>query len=335
VVGVLYGDRRLSGAALGTNVITELQARLVELLASGVAAGLARLAQEEQALVARVRFEQFFTPELAEQLTLHPDLLEGRDGVVTVLFCDVRRFSRISESLEPAQTGAWIGDVMGVLSECVRARGGVLVDYYGDGLMSMFGAPQARPDHASLACRAALDILAKLPELNERWGPAIRQKMELGLGIHTGRARLGNTGSRIKFKYGPLGATVNLASRVEGATKYLKCSVLLTGETRAMIDDSFPTRRLCRVRVVGMANPVELYQLAPVDWPLWPEACAAYEKGLAEFEHGSFDAAARTLGDWRARQPTDGPAVVLLHRITQCLVEQPDPFDPVWVLPGK
>jgi len=335
VVGVLYGDRRLGGSQLGTDLITELQARLVDLLASGVAAGLARLDQEQQALAARVRFEQFFTPELAEQLALHPDLLEGRDGIVTVLFCDVRRFSRISESLEPAQTGAWIGDVMGVLSECVRARGGVLVDYYGDGLMSMFGAPQARPDHACLACQAALDILAQLPELNARWGPIIRQKMELGLGIHTGRARLGNTGSRIKFKYGPLGATVNLASRVEGATKYLKCNVLLTGETRAMLDQTFRTRRLCRVRVMGMATPVELFQLAAESGSGWQEACAAYEKGLGEFESGDFDAAARTLGDWRARQPADGPAVVLLNRITQCLVEQPDPFDPIWVLPGK
>ena len=87
---------------MGTALITELEARLVELLASGVAAGLARLEQEQAALAARVQFEQFFTPELARQLALQPDLLKGRDTEVTLLFCDIRGFSRISERLGPA-----------------------------------------------------------------------------------------------------------------------------------------------------------------------------------------------------------------------------------------
>ena len=80
----------------------------------------------------------------------------------------------------------------------------------------------------------------------------------------------GNTGSKQKFKYGPLGHTVNLASRVEGATKQFDIPVLITGSMRALLGDSFATRRLCKVRVVGIAGAVDLYELyaegAPVEW---------------------------------------------------------------------
>ena len=260
VIGALYGDRRQrSGAMASARPITEVEAMLVELLARGVAAGLARLEQEQAALAARVQFEQFFTPELARQLARQPDLLQGRDAEVTILFCDIRGFSRISERLGPAQTVAWISDVMGTLSDCVRAQGGVLVDYIGDELMAMWGAPEEQPDHARRACRAALDMLARLPELNERWQAVLKEPMDIGIGINTGPARVGNTGSQHKFKYGPLGNTVNLASRVQGATKYLKCRLLITGATQAKLDQSFATRRLCRVRVVNIAEPVALY----------------------------------------------------------------------------
>jgi class 3 adenylate cyclase len=207
VIGVLYGDRRQSNGPTSAGPITDLEAMLVEVLARGVAAGLARLEQEQAALAARVQFEQFFTPQLARQLAWQPDLLKGRDTEVTILFCDIRGFSRISEHLGPARTVEWINDVMGTLSECVRAHVGVLVDYIGDELMAMWGAPEEQPHHARLACHAALDMLACVPKLNERWQPVLKEAMGVGIGINTGMARVGNTGSEQKFKYGPLGNT--------------------------------------------------------------------------------------------------------------------------------
>src|SRR5262249_36584227 len=146
----------------------------------------------------------FFTPQLARQLELNPDLLQGRDAEVTLLFCDIRGFSRISEQLGPAGTMTWISDTMATLSECVRARQGVLVDYIGDELIAMWGAPEAQPDHARLACLAALDMLARVPELNERWRTQLKETMGLGIGVNTGVSRVGNMGSPHKFKYGPL-----------------------------------------------------------------------------------------------------------------------------------
>jgi adenylate cyclase len=337
VIGVLYGNRRGDGPMAAFGPITELEASLVELLARGVASGLARLEQERAELEARVRFEQFFTPQLARQLEAHPDLLQGRDAEVTLLFCDIRGFSRISERLGPARTVAWISDTMATLSECVRARQGVLVDYIGDELIAMWGAPEEQPDHARLACSAALDMLAQVPKLNERWQERLQEKMGLGIGVNTGVARVGNTGSPHKFKYGPLGNTVNLASRVQGATKYLKCPLLITGATRERLDDSFSfqPRRLGRVRVINIAEPVELYELADPSRPGWSEARTQYEKALELFEMGIFTQAGLILGELRARQPDDGPALVLLYRSMHRLVEESSESSPIWELPGK
>ncbi len=294
VIGALYGERRLSGLSRGQPV-TELEAMLVEVLARGVAAGLARLEQEQALLAARVQFEQFFTPKLARQLERNPGLLQGRDTEVSVLFCDIRGFSRITEHLGPARTLEWIGAVLEALSDCVQAHGGVLVDYIGDELMALWGAPEDQPDHARLACQAALDMLGKLPLLDKDWQETLKEPMGLGIGVNTGTARVGNTGSRFKFKYGALGNTVNLASRVQGATKHLKCRLLITEATRARLDDRFATRRLCQVQVVNIAGPVTLHELAPADQPDWAEAKQVYEQALAEFEARNFGTAARIL----------------------------------------
>src|SRR5205814_5749276 len=133
--------------------------------------------------------------------------------------------------------------------------------HIGDELMAMWGAPQAQPDHAVRAVRAALAIRGALPELNLCWAETLGEPMGLGIGLNTGPARVGNTGSQYKFKYGPLGNTVNLASRVQGLTKYLRCPLLVTAATRAGLDDRFLARRVCKTRVVNISTPVDLYEV--------------------------------------------------------------------------
>jgi adenylate cyclase len=337
VIAVLYGDRRQFPALPGAQKIGRLEAVLVDLLAGSVAAGLARLDQQRAALAIQTQFEQFFTPELARQLASRPDLLTGQDLEITVLFCDIRGFSRITRSLGPARTLEWIGDVLSTLSDCVLDRQGVLVDYIGDELMAMWGAPEAQPDHAERACLAALDMLGRLPELNARWQPILGEPMGLGIGLNTGTARVGNIGSKRKFKYGPLGDTVNVASRVQGANKYFKSNLLLTRATRDRLGPQFRTRRLGSVRVVNIADPIELHELAPLTQPGWPELCAAYERALAAFEGRNFRQAARILGSLVEEHVEDGPSLALMSRAVGFMVEEPDPdeFDPSYRLPGK
>jgi adenylate cyclase len=334
VIGALYGERRrpMRPGALGMN---ELEASLVELLARGVAAGLARLEEERKAMQHRVQFEQFFTPELVRPLLNNPRMLEPQDREVTLMFCDIRGFSRVSERLGAAQTIPWCRDVLDTLSEAVFKEGGTVVDYIGDGLMAMFGAPEDQPDHAERACRAALVVLEGLPALNARWLGVLGEPMAVGVGINTGVAQVGNVGSNRKFKYGALGPPVNLASRVEGLTKYFKTQVLLTASTQARLDDSFLTRRLGLVRVVGIKEPVEIHELLGGECPFGVQAKAEYEQALLQFEGGEFGHAARTLGNWRGQCPSDDAVLVLLLRAVRAMVEGKPASHPVLVMTEK
>jgi adenylate cyclase len=336
----LYGERRIvvkkpSQRGQGDGNFTDLEAMLVELLARGVAAGLARLEEERKALQHRVQFEQFFTPALARQLMNSPDMLEGKDREVTVMFCDIRGFSRISEKLGAAQTIPWCRDVLDVLSGAVIQEGGVVVDYVGDGLMAMWGAPEEQPDHPARACRAALAILEGLAELNARWQATLKEPMALGIGINTGQAMVGNVGSRHKFKYGALGPTVNMASRVEGATKRFRSKVLLTASTASRLNESFQTRPLGRVKVVGIEKVEDLHELFPPDFPDPARARSEYANALSLFAQKRYGEAARTLGNWRAVCATDDTVLVLLLRCVKAMVEGDHPDHPVLKLDEK
>ena len=135
------------------------------------ASGASRLPKRGECLEqAHVRFEQFFGPDLARLVRQNPDLLEGREAEVTLLFCDIRGFSRVSERLGPAGTVRWIGDVMGELSDRVLAQEGVLVDYVGDEMLAMWGAPAPQEDQAIRGVSAALGMLQALSALGV--GPA-------------------------------------------------------------------------------------------------------------------------------------------------------------------
>jgi adenylate cyclase len=334
VLGVLYGDRR-GGGEIEIPEISQFEAKLVEVLASGIAAGLARVKEEQAAMAARVQFEQFFTPQLAMQLEKDPQLLLGRDANITVLFADVRGFSRISEKLGPARTMTWLQDVMGSLSECVLECDGVLVDFLGDELMAMWGAPIAQADHADLACRAAAQMLGSLPQINNRWKKELGREVHLGIGINSGVARVGNTGSKQKFKYGPLGDTVNVASRVQGATKYLGTDCLITGSTFTGLSESIACRRLARVKVVNIEHPLDLYELVPKPPVNWEAHCARYHEVLEALENKNLSLAGDLIIKMGEDFPKDAAVTALAHRIAEARLAQPTADSAVWHLPGK
>jgi len=333
VIGAVYGDREIQGMKSAQS-IGEWEAMLVELLACTVASGLQRLRQQEQVASLRSQFEQFFTRELAEQLERDPTLLEGRDAVATVMFCDVRSFSSICEQLGAQRSFEWINDVMGVLSECVREFDGVLVDYIGDELMAMWGAPLEQPDHAQLACLAAHRMFERLPEIDDRWQQTIGRATKVGIGINTGPVRVGNTGSLLKFKYGPLGHSVNVASRVQGATKYLMSPLLITGATRELLGSDFAGRRLCNVRVVNVQEPVAIYELRPNASVELSGLIDPYEQALDHFENAEHRQAAALLTRTLTTCPDDGPSLLLLSRVVNAMTASV-PTDPIWELPGK
>jgi adenylate cyclase len=336
VIGALYGDRRVGG--MQADPITLLEAKFAEVLAGGVAAGLARQEQERTTSEIRTQTEQlkrFFGPTLGVKLANHPELLEGRKTQVSLLMCDITGFSRISEKLGPERTWKWIVEVMDRLAQCVEDRGGVVVDFAGDGLLAMWNAPEEQKDHAIRACLCALEMFDCLPSLNKVWQQELQEPLHFSIGINTGDALVGNVGSESKKKYGPLGNTVNLTSRVQGATKFLKLPLLITDSTQELVDPHFHTRRLCQARVVNIAKPVTLFELKKSMDDDWLPLKTGYENALAEFTQGNLHEACRILGRLMRDNRSDGPSLVLLSRAVAYMVNESDPFDPVMTLSGK
>ena len=224
---------------------------------------------------------------------------------------------------------------MSRLSECVQREDGVIVDFIGDELMAMWGAPVEQPDHAVRACRAALAMIDCLPRLNEEWSERLKGPMELGIGINSGVARVGDVGTELKRKYGALGNTVNLASRIQGTTKYLNTRLLVTRATKDLLDGTFMTRRITLAEVVNIEEPVELFELSWAAKPVWSRLQMEYEPALAQFEAGNFRTAARVLSNIVLEHPEDGPSLVLLSRAVSCMVQEPGPGFEIWRVPGK
>ena len=224
---------------------------------------------------------------------------------------------------------------MGVLSDCVIQHKGVLVDYIGDELIAMWGAPEQMAEHGVYACRAALAMVEKMPELSAQWHDVIGEATSYCIGINTGPARVGNTGCKRKFKYGPLGNTVNLASRVQGATKFVRTPIVITDATAQQIGDQFAKRRLCCVEVVNIAEPIVLYELCSQADDSWDDLRQRYESALDAYEKGRFLDATRILGNLLTDYPHDGPTVILLSRAVDLLARAPDQFSPIWKLSGK
>lgn len=328
IVAILYADKHAGTAS--DRPISLLQASLLDVIASAVSAGLLRQRDAEF----RAAAGQFFSKGVLDRLSSQKDLLEGRDTEVSILSCDIRGFSAIAHRVGPAETIHWINDVLTCLSECVLAEDGVVVDYIGDALMAMFGAPELQSDHADRACRAAYEMLRLVPMLSDRYKELVDGKFGIGIGVNSGQARVGNTGSRVKFKYGPLGNTVNMASRIEGITKQIGVPGLMTGSTKAALTGTVLSRRLTAVRVVGIPEPVQLYEIQPDDSPARKDLCARYEAALECYERQeaaeSLSLLAAIVKEW----PNDYPSQLLLKRAAACF-SQTEPFDPVWTLSQK
>ena len=327
--GALYGDSR-------NDVISELEMMVVQLVASGIANGMARLDQQEQAIRADNQFSSFFGSELAQELKRNPKLLEGREAEVSILFCDIRGFSSISDRVGPAKTLEWINDVLEVMSTCVVDHGGILVDYVGDELMAMWGAPRETKNHANAACLAAIEMRKCLSKINRRWEAELGQATEVGVGINSGFALVGNTGSQQKVKYGPLGTVVNLASRVGGVTKMVRRQLLVTGDTWSRLNNECRnrSRRLCTVEVVNIPEPVDIYEIAVEADEAWQELKAGYECALEHFEKKDIGKAITDLIELARQFPDDEPTEILRDRAAENVAELEENH-PVWRLPTK
>jgi class 3 adenylate cyclase len=339
LAGAIYGYRSVrKGNARRT--IRYLEAHMAELLGGAVSEGIARIEREAETDRRRVLLEQ--AAAISHNHSSREIATEERE--VTLLFADLRDSTILAAALEPNETYELLSQVMECLTAAVIDHDGLIIDYYGDGLAAMWNAPADQNEHPELACRAALRMLQTLPAVSHDWANVLDRQLQLGIGIHTGAAHVGNTGTRRRSKYGPRGTSVNLTSRVEAATKQFGVSILATSATTRRLSNRFAAHRVCRARMSGIDHPLELFAVCPaatneqslVAW-------RAYDAALQCFEQGRFQEAADHLAtiDFTI---SDTPGRFLAEHVNRELARQnrrrstdqrSEPFCGVITLPKK
>lgn len=251
---------------------------------------------------------QIFSPAVAARVVDDPGLLTPQTRTLSLLFADLRQFTALSSQLSPRDSYHLLGEVLEALTEEVMDRDGVVIDYYGDGLCALWNAPVPTPRHAEAACDAALGMLDAMPAITRSWADCLPGALEVRIGIHTGEAQVGNAGTRRRFKYGPRGLAVHLASRVEMAAKYLDIPLLTTEATRRQLSSDYFSLRVCRAALPGFQEPHALYAVyRAADAVGLRDKLDDYARALESFEAGRLAEAERLL-ETLARQRQIAPA---------------------------
>lgn len=233
-------------------------------------------------------FGRYVPLQVIEELLKQPDavLLEGRRQEITVLFSDIRGFTSYSEGLPPEEVVRRLNDYFAAMCEVIFRHGGTLDKYLGDGIMALFGAPLPATDHAHRALLAALEMLEQLEALNKAWVRCGEQAFQIGIGINSGPAVVGNIGSPRRLEYTAIGEVVNLASRLEGLNKEFGTGIILSERTVACLGGAppagFTLEELCAVEVRGVTLPVRIFTVRPAG--LGNSRACGVEQGTREVE---------------------------------------------------
>jgi len=276
-------------------------------------------------------FQHYVSPSIVDKM-LESDALPifgGERRMLTVLFSDIRRFSSFSEKHEPEFVVSRLSEYLTEMVDIIFKNDGTLDKFVGDEVMALFGAPYFYENHAEQACRTALQMLERLQELKKKWNLEKTESFDIGIGINSGDALVGNLGSSQVFDYTVIGNEINLGARLESANKIYKTSLLITENTYKLVGDSAVAREIDFAKVVGIQAPVRIYELLSMQ-PL-PEI----EQQL------KIDAFAEALGLYRKRMwgdalkmfrkilrhfPGDGPSRLYTVRCLDWL-ETPPPHD--------
>ncbi|MGI9101653.1 MAG: CHASE2 domain-containing protein [Terriglobales bacterium] len=219
-------------------------------------------------------FSRYVSPEIAEQIWSRRNeiLLAGEDRTATVLFSDIRSFTALSAGKPSAEVLAWLNEYFTEMSAVVRKHGGFVNKFIGDGLMALYGVPLSAgvEEDACNAVRAAMEMMARVDELNRRHsGEPTWPILRIGVGIHTGVLTAGSVGANDRLEYSVIGETVNLASRLESATKDAHVPIVLSSDTQRFVGERIATIPLGEANIRGFDRPIMLYtvEVATIQTP--------------------------------------------------------------------
>lgn len=207
------------------------------------------------------KFGQYIPPQLVNELSRLPDgiPLEGESKILSVFFCDLQNFTSISEQLNPKQLNKLLNEYFTVMSEIIFKHGGTIDKYIGDAIMAFWNAPTDQKEHAQRSVEAALEMNQAIQVLAEKFINHGWPKLSMGAGINTGRANVGNMGSKYRMTYTAIGDAVNLASRIESLTRTYRVPLIISEHTMKELN-GITCREIDQVRVRGKQQLTRLYQ---------------------------------------------------------------------------
>ena len=220
------------------------------------------LFEEKEKRRVRSAFGQYLSPEVIRRLLVNPRLVDPKKTEITVMFSDIRGFTTISEKLDAQDLALFLNQYLSDMTSLVFDHQGTLDKYIGDAVMAFWGAPFEEPGHAGKACNTALKMMERVREMQKKWEAEGKPHLDIGIGLNTGLASVGNMGSALRYGYTALGDAVNLSSRLEGLNKDYGTHILVNettyGEAKG---DGFLFRELDLIRVKGKLQPVTIYEL--------------------------------------------------------------------------
>ena len=278
------------------------------------------------------RFGEYVPPELVRKMAEDPERysMAPKNAELSILFCDVRGFTGISERLKPEELREYINDYLTEMSMVIRGTyKGTLDKYIGDAIMAFWGAPMEDPQHARNAVLAALAMRKACAPLSERFAARGWPALGIGVGVNTGTVTVGDMGSRLRRAYTAIGDAVNVASRLEARTRTYGVDVLVAEPTRALVKDVV-FRQVDRVRVKGKEEAVTIYEPIGLESELGEEKreeIALWHASLRAYRGREWDAAAADLARLRRASPASELYALAAARLEQ---KRREPLPPDW-----
>lgn len=304
--------------------------------------------EREKAFV-RGAFSRYLSPALVDQLAAHPERLKlgGELRELTIMFCDIRGFTRLSEGLDPQALTHVINAFLTPMTDVIQRRQGTIDKYIGDCIMALWNAPLEVAAHGRMAVRAAFDMRAALLRINRDFAAEAAAsgsapiEIRIGIGINTGLACVGNMGSEQRFDYSVLGDTVNIASRLEALSPAYGVDLVIGEETAAAVPE-FALIELDQVRVKGKARPVRIHTVLGDETlagsAAYRSLLAAHAALLAAYRRRDWPAAEQALSEARAAAPDSLAGLYGLYaaRIAEYRADPPPAdWDGVYVARSK
>jgi len=284
--------------------------------------------EERQKRFIRGAFSTYLAPSVVAEIIKSPEKLAlgGEDRVITAFFSDVQGFTSISEKLSAPELVVLLNEFLTEMTDIILANKGTLDKFEGDAIIAFFGAPIVMPDHAARACRACVQMQKRLVELRTKWKEENRPLLRMRIGMNTGKAVVGNMGSKARMDYTMMGDTVNTAARLEGVNKIYGTYTMISEQTYVQTADAVVVRELDAVNVVGKGEPVRVYEVVGFPEDVREETRELldhYSRGLAAYRQRGWDEATNHFKEALSIRPDDGPSITMTRRCEQYRLDPP------------